>query len=70
MAKSNKNIKKELTDDDKIFIKKFWNLVNIKDLAKRCKVSRDLIYKVKDDDRRDHHNIMIEAYKQITAYMQ
>jgi len=70
MKKSNKIKKTELTDTEMAFVIKYWNLININELAKKCKCSINLVYRVFNGQRKDLRNIFFEAYKQITAYMQ
>lgn len=70
MAKSNFIEKKELSESEMDFVKKYWTLVNIEDLAKKCGCGTNLIYRVYNGERNDCRNIFWEAYQQITAYMQ
>ncbi len=70
MQKSKKIVKKEVTPEMKTLVYKFWNLVNIKKLANKCKISERLVYAVYNNERTDNRNIIYNAYKQITTYMQ
>lgn len=70
MEKSNKIKKKVLTESEMAFVVKYWSLVNIKELAEKCQCGINLIYRVYNGQRTDNRNILFEAYKQISAYMQ
>lgn len=69
MATRKKIEKIEISSKNLALVKKYWSLVDVMALSKKCDVSRHLIYMVAKDERKDHHNIMHNAYLQIKDFM-